>query len=100
MGNIDDPDALVIIADFFLKMAEATWCFVSGIYGQKVIIIIRHAGFRLHAGKLAQRLFADMGSAGGHKNAARVELPLGDLLKKISAETTIDSYIRERIKKK
>jgi nanoRNase/pAp phosphatase (c-di-AMP/oligoRNAs hydrolase) len=100
MENVDDPDALVIIADFFLKMAEAAWCFVSGIYGQKVIIIIRNAGFRLHAGKLAQRLFADMGSAGGHKNAARVEMPLGDLLKKITPETQIDRYIRKRIKEK
>ncbi|MDH3329148.1 MAG: DHH family phosphoesterase [Desulfobulbaceae bacterium] len=100
MGSVADPDALVIIADFFLKMAETTRCFVSGIYGQKVILIIRNAGFRVHAGKLAQRLFGDLGSAGGHKNAARVEMPLGTVMKKIASESAVESYIRGKIKEK
>lgn len=101
MGTVDDADSLVIIADFFLKMAEANWCFVSGIYGHKVIIIIRNAGFRLHAGRLAQRLFGDLGSAGGHKNAARVEIPLEAALEKAaSPELKVDDYIRGKIRKK
>lgn len=98
MGTVDDPDALVIIADFFLKMAEATWCFVSGIYGQKVIIIIRNAGFRRHAGKLAQRLFGELGSAGGHKSAARVEMPLTEVKSRIAADSSIEAYLMHRIK--
>ncbi len=101
MGKTDDPDALVILADFFLKMAEANWCFVSGIYGQKVIIIIRNAGFRLHAGNLAQKLFGDLGSAGGHKSAARVEMGLENVQKKAEEHaTTLAHYIREKIKEK
>ena len=101
MGSVDDADSLVIIADFFLKMAETNWCFVSGIYGQKVIIIVRNAGFRLHAGKLVQRLFGDLGSAGGHKNAARVELPLDSVIKNLDTPTFgVDNYIREKIKEK
>lgn len=100
MGTVDDPDALVIIADFFLKMVEATWCFVSGIYGQKIIIIIRNAGFRRHAGKLAQRLFGELGSAGGHKYAARVEMPLGDVMKYIPAVSSLDIFIKDKIKDK
>jgi nanoRNase/pAp phosphatase (c-di-AMP/oligoRNAs hydrolase) len=101
MGSVDDADSLVIIADFFLKMAETNWCFVSGIYGQKVIIIVRNAGFRLHAGKLVQRLFGDLGSAGGHKNAARVELPLDSVINNLDTPTFgIDNYIREKIKEK
>ncbi len=101
MGSVDDADSLVIIADFFLKMAETNWCFVSGIYGQKVIIIVRNAGFRLHAGKLVQRLFGDLGSAGGHKNAARVELPLDSVINNLDTPTFgVDNYIREKIKEK
>jgi len=101
MGVVDDPDSLVIIADFFLKMAEASWCFVAGIYGQKVIIIFRNAGFRLHAGKLAQRLFGDLGSAGGHRSAARVELPLGAIQEKAAAsEVTLENYIKKKLAKK
>ena len=41
MGVVKDADVLVILADFFMKMAEATWCIVSGIYGKKLIIIMR-----------------------------------------------------------
>jgi len=79
MGRVSDPDLLVIIADFFLKMAEATWCVTSGVYGSRLIIIFRNAGFRLDAGKLAQRLFGEWGAAGGHKSAARAEIPIHDL---------------------
>jgi len=80
MGRVNDPDVLVIIADFFLKMVEATWCFVSGVYGQRLIIIIRNAGFRLDAGKTAQRLFGQWGSAGGHSTAARAEIPIHEIM--------------------
>jgi nanoRNase/pAp phosphatase (c-di-AMP/oligoRNAs hydrolase) len=101
MGTVDNADTLVIIADFFLKMAEASWCFVSGVYGHKVIIIVRNVGFRLHAGKLAQRLFGDLGSAGGHKNAARVEMPLEAATKKLDLPAgKVDKHIRQKIKEK
>jgi nanoRNase/pAp phosphatase (c-di-AMP/oligoRNAs hydrolase) len=79
MDKVNDPDILVLIADFFLKMAEATWCIVSGIYGQKLIVIFRNAGFRLDAGKMAQRLFGDWGAAGGRSSAARAEIPLQEI---------------------
>jgi len=99
MGTVDNPDSLVIIADFFLKMAEATWCFVSGVYGQKVIVIIRNAGFRLNAGRLAERFFGDLGPAGGHHSAARAEMSLGLLAAKAEIPSRVDNYIRKKIKK-
>lgn len=80
MGKVNDPDVLVIIADFFLKMVEATWCIVSGVYAQKLLIIFRNAGFRLDAGKTAQRLFGEWGSAGGHSSAARAEIPVHEIM--------------------
>jgi len=76
MGKVKNPDILVIIADFFLKMVEVSWSVVSGVYGNKFVIIFRNASFRIDAGRVAQRLFGQFGSAGGHKNAARAELPV------------------------
>ncbi len=76
MGNVKKPDILVQVADFFLKMAEATWSIVSGVYDRRLIVIFRNADFRRHAGNMARDLFGELGSAGGHKDSARAEIPL------------------------
>lgn len=98
MGNVNNPDTLVLIADFFLKMAEVTWSVVSGIHGKKAIIIIRNAGFRLDAGKLAQRLFGEYGSAGGHKSAARAEIPLSRIDEEKPGQQGYESFIVGKLK--
>lgn len=81
-------------------MVEASWCLASGIHGQKLVIIIRYAGFRLHAGQIATRLFGRLGSAGGHKNAARAEIPLSVLKNKEIMLTDLKDYIIDAFKKR
>jgi nanoRNase/pAp phosphatase (c-di-AMP/oligoRNAs hydrolase) len=98
MGNVHDPDILVILADFFLKLVESTWCIVSGVYGQKLIVIFRHAGFRLDAGKIAQKLFGAWGLAGGHQSAARAEIPMEALPAPDREEPQLKEFILNRIK--
>jgi len=98
MGVVKDADVLVILADFFLKMAEATWCIVSGIYGKKLIIIFRNVGFRLDAGKVAKRLFGKLGSAGGHKSAARAEIPISALQDDTENLSKMSEYVADKIK--
>jgi nanoRNase/pAp phosphatase (c-di-AMP/oligoRNAs hydrolase) len=81
MEDVTHPDVLVIIADFFMRVAEAEWSIAAGIYEDRLIVILRNAGFRGDAGKTAQRLFGGWGgSAGGHKTAARAEIPLKNLI--------------------
>ncbi len=98
MDRVNDPDILVLIADFFLKMAEATWCIVSGIYGQNLVVILRNAGFRLDAGKMAQRLFGEWGAAGGHKSAARAEIPIHEIAPSTLNNTDYKQFVLSRIK--
>jgi len=98
MGKVNDPDILVILADFFLKLVESTWCLVSGVYGQKLIVIFRHAGFRLDAGKIAQKLFGPWGAAGGHQGAARAEIPMDALPAPAQEEPALKEFILNRIK--
>ncbi len=74
-----NPDTLVIIADFFVRVAEVTWSIISGIHGKKLIVIIRNAGFRGDAHRLAQEMFGELGFAGGHRTAARAEIPLAHI---------------------
>lgn len=100
MGKIDDTDALVIVADFFIKMAEASWCLTSGVYGKKLVIIIRYAGFRHHAGQVASRLFNKLGSAGGHKNAARAEIPISHLEVEKTTVENLGAFVINTFQKK
>ncbi len=99
MGVVKDPDVLVMIADFFLKVAEASWSIVSGIYGRKLIVIIRNAGFRRHAGKLAEALFGEIGTAGGHKSAARAEVGVQVLGDAAKDEKTLARFIQDKVRK-
>ncbi len=99
MGAVKNPDTLVIIADFFMRLAEVTWSFASGVYQDKLIVILRNAGFRANAGKTAQRLFGPLGaSAGGHRSAARAEIPLENIVKEAKGITQIERFILKILK--
>lgn len=98
MGNVNTPDILVMVADFFLKMAEASWCIVSGVYVQKLIVIFRNAGFRRDAGKMAEKAFGLWGSAGGHQSAARAEIPLKNIEAELENKMDISQFIIKRVK--
>ncbi len=79
LGKVRSPDILVNIADFLNHVDEIDWVLVSGVHGEKLVVIFRCDGYRKSAGKLAERIFAEVGSAGGHKEAARAEVPLKNL---------------------
>ena len=79
IGRVRSPDILVIIADFLNHVGEIDWVFVSGVHGEKLVVIFRCDGYRKSAGKLATRIFGSLGSAGGHKDSARAEVPLKNL---------------------
>ncbi|HDG96932.1 MAG TPA: exopolyphosphatase [Desulfobacterales bacterium] len=93
MDEVQDPDILVMIADFFMKLAEATWSISAGIWDETLIVIFRNAGFRGNAGKVAEKIFGHMGgSAGGHKGAARAEIPL-EIIKKQTKGGDIERFL-------
>jgi len=95
MGRIENQDSLVMIADFFMRLVETTRCVVSGEYGDKLIVIIRNAGFKGDAGKTAQRVFAGFeASAGGHKSAARAEMPLTAISGKLTGDRDVGKFLR------
>lgn len=82
-GKIENPDQCVITADFFMKVDSANWSIVSGIYDKKLVIIVRNDGLRKSAGKAVKEAFDFIGSAGGHRTMARVEIKIEDLAKEL-----------------
>ncbi|RJP82072.1 MAG: phosphoesterase [Desulfobacteraceae bacterium] len=76
LGTVENPDICVNIADFFLKIESVQWSIVSGTYNDLLVIIFRNDGIRKNAGAVSSNIFGSIGSAGGHKSAARAEIPL------------------------
>jgi nanoRNase/pAp phosphatase (c-di-AMP/oligoRNAs hydrolase) len=100
LGKVSSPDICVQIADFFMRVYEMTWSFVSGIHENTLVIILRSDGYRKDAGKLAKRVFGSIGTAGGHRGAARAEISLDTLRqRKIGARPTdIQRFVRKRLR--
>ncbi len=79
LGPMVSPDVCVLIADFFMKVNFVRWSIISGISNKKLIVVFRNDGLRRNAGEVAKQSFGSIGSAGGHKNMARAEIPIADL---------------------
>jgi nanoRNase/pAp phosphatase (c-di-AMP/oligoRNAs hydrolase) len=76
LGRVTHPDICVQIADFFMRVDSVKGSVVSGLHQNKLVVIFRNDGIRKDAGRNARKSFGRWGSAGGHKNAARAEMPL------------------------
>lgn len=95
MDEVENPDILVVLADFFMRVHEITWTGVAGIYQDKVVLILRGDGYSRgmsNVGKLAAELFNDVGSGGGHTALARAEIPLENL-----GDTPPDTFVWKRL---
>jgi nanoRNase/pAp phosphatase (c-di-AMP/oligoRNAs hydrolase) len=85
LGRVVHPDVCVQVADFFLKVNTVNWTIVSGLHQRKLVVIFRNDGLRKNAGTLAKEGFGRWGSAGGHKSAARAEVPLSAIEEQVDA---------------
>jgi nanoRNase/pAp phosphatase (c-di-AMP/oligoRNAs hydrolase) len=93
VDTVDNPDILVIIADFLMQVYEFRWVAVAGICQGEVIIIFRGDGIARDVGRFASQVFSDIGSAGGHKDMARAEFPM-----EASGEADLEFFIWQRLK--
>lgn len=76
LGEVENPDILVVVADFFTRVHGLRWIAICGVYKETVVIIFRGDGVSLDLGAFAAERFGSFGSAGGHRGVARAEFPL------------------------
>jgi nanoRNase/pAp phosphatase (c-di-AMP/oligoRNAs hydrolase) len=77
LGRVERDDLIVQMADFCLDFEGVEWVAVSGKLESKLAIAVRtHDTSQGSAGELVQKLFSDIGSAGGHRNMAKAVIPL------------------------
>ncbi len=75
-GNVARDDILPRLADFCLQIGGADWAVVTGICDRNIVCCVRNVGYVKHAGELVQRVFGDMGTAGGHRAMAKAVVPV------------------------
>ena len=91
VGKVENPDILVVIADFLTRVYEFRWVAVSGLYNGTAVVIYRGDGSS-DLGRLANAQFGDIGSAGGHRALARAEIPASS-----AAGDDLELFIYKRV---
>jgi len=72
LGRVVRDDVIVQVADFCLQFEGVEWVAVAGKLGSDLVIAVRNYGMSGdNAGEAVKNLFADIGSAGGHRNMAK-----------------------------
>jgi len=98
LSRVDHSDTLVIVADFLMEISGVSRSVAAGLCDQKLVVIFRAVGIRQDMGRLAQAAFKGLGSAGGHKNMARAEIPLASLEPKLLAQPgALSRFILRRL---
>jgi nanoRNase/pAp phosphatase (c-di-AMP/oligoRNAs hydrolase) len=76
LGRTPREDFIPYVADFFLQVEDVKWTMVSGIVGETLVLSVRNLGYTRNAGEMVRKLFAEVGSAGGHRAMAKAVMPL------------------------
>jgi nanoRNase/pAp phosphatase (c-di-AMP/oligoRNAs hydrolase) len=75
LGPVSRPDLIPQFADLCLQVKGIEWSVVSGLTGDEVHVSVRNVGYVRAAGDVVQGAFGELGSAGGHRSAAKAVIP-------------------------
>jgi nanoRNase/pAp phosphatase (c-di-AMP/oligoRNAs hydrolase) len=76
LGPVSRPDLIPQFADLCLQVAGIEWSVVSGLTGNELHVSVRNVGYVRAAGEVVKEAFGHLGSAGGHRTAAKAVIPL------------------------
>jgi nanoRNase/pAp phosphatase (c-di-AMP/oligoRNAs hydrolase) len=96
VGRTSERDAIPQAADYLATLEGVQTAVVFGIVDDAIQISARSTDSRLHAGETLRRAFGDVGSAGGHREMAGGEIPLGIFADQATADTDLVSIV-ERV---
>ena len=76
LGPVSRPDLIPQFADLCLQVKGIEWSVVSGLTGDELQVSVRNVGYVRAAGEVVSEAFGDVGSAGGHRTAAKAVIPV------------------------
>ncbi|MFH1730675.1 MAG: DHH family phosphoesterase, partial [Planctomycetota bacterium] len=99
LGRMINPDMTGEIADLLVRLDEADWALVQGLYKGTLYLSIRTDHRNVRADAVAKKIVAELGAAGGHEMIAggqvpvgRDSLPLADRLRKQVERNFLDHF--------
>lgn len=102
VGRVDREYLIPKMADFGIQVKGIDWSVAFGILGKSHLIIsVRNVGYVKSAGRLVRELFKDIGSAGGHRSAAKAVISLSKVRKTIGkgSQESIKKWLTEKFTK-
>jgi nanoRNase/pAp phosphatase (c-di-AMP/oligoRNAs hydrolase) len=102
LGHVESPDVCVQVADFYLHVIGTSYVVVAGIVNDRLVIIFRGDGYRQDCGVMAQEACGRIGQGGGHRSAARAEIPLDVLKAELRgdlSQQSVDRFLHQCLKK-
>lgn len=78
LGEIDNPDMIAELADFFIPLERIHHSLVMGRHDGRLYLSLRSRDDAHDAGTMLQRVVRELGTAGGHGRMAGGQIDLGD----------------------
>jgi nanoRNase/pAp phosphatase (c-di-AMP/oligoRNAs hydrolase) len=103
LGPTESADACVQVADFFLRMINVFHVIVAGIVKDRLVIIFRGDGYRQDCGSIAMKAFGNIGSGGGRRGAARLEIPLETMKATLDndlSQESVDRFLVQHLRRR
>jgi nanoRNase/pAp phosphatase (c-di-AMP/oligoRNAs hydrolase) len=76
LGAVSRPHLIPQFADLCLQVKGMEWAVVSGLTDEELHISVRNVCYVKAAGEVVKEAFGDVGSAGGHRSAAKAVIPI------------------------
>jgi nanoRNase/pAp phosphatase (c-di-AMP/oligoRNAs hydrolase) len=78
LGDVENPDLVPELADFFSSLDRADCALVMGRQRGRLYVSLRTRRDDVDAGELIARAIGDLGTAGGHGRIAGAQVPVGE----------------------
>jgi nanoRNase/pAp phosphatase (c-di-AMP/oligoRNAs hydrolase) len=102
VGRVDREYLIPKMADFGIQVKGIEWSVAFGILANSHLIVsVRNVGYVKSAGRLVRELFKEIGSAGGHRSAAKAVISLKKVREKIgkASQAQIKKWLTEEFTK-
>jgi len=100
VGVITERDALPQAADYLMRLEGVSTVLVFGVVGDKIDISARSNDSRVNLDQVMREAFGDVGSAGGHREMAGAQVPLGVFSEMAESDEKMIELVSGTVKKR